>query len=155
MGTNKIRFLFFCSVLAFPSMRTVGKDPCSPIAVAVKRCLRHTPQLGWLPQAAAGSVHSALCSLHGVQTLPRHRLALCFVISAAFFSLRGCYPWTTKRRTPPCTTATLLSRPRSCSLQGLPTTSCCECSPHWGMCLSLLPWSFLSHSSASSCFGWA
>ena len=55
----------------------------------MKRSLRHTPHLGCVPQAAAGSVHSALCSLHGVQTLPGHRLVLFFVFSAAFFSFRG------------------------------------------------------------------
>ena len=55
----------------------------------MKRCLRHTTHLGCVPQAAVGSVHSALCSLHGVQTLPGHRLVLSFVFSAAFFYFSG------------------------------------------------------------------
>ena len=59
------------------------------VAVAVKRCLRHMHHLGCVPQAAAGSVHSALCSLHGFQTLPGHRLFLFFV----FFCGLLLFPW--------------------------------------------------------------
>ena len=39
-----------------------------------------------------------------------------------------------------------------CLLPGLPTTRCCECLRRsWGLCPSLLRWSFRSLSSASSC----
>ena len=72
---------FFCFFhAAYPCLR-------QSVAVAVIRCLRHAP----LGHAASSCwlLHSTLCSLHGVQTLPGHRLFLFFVFSAAFFSFRG------------------------------------------------------------------
>ena len=78
-------------------------------------------------------------------------LLFLFLVSslASFLVLWLAVPWTSEQRTPPCTTATLLSRPLSCSfLPGLPTTCCCECSRRpWGMCLSLLPSGAFSHIS--------
>ena len=113
------------------------------------RCLRLMLHLGRVPQAAAGSVHT-----YGAQALPGHRFffsslsPFCFFSGFCFF-LWLAVPWMSEQRTPPCTTATLLSRPLSCSfLPGLPTTCCCECSRRpWGMCLSLLPSGAFSHIS--------
>ena len=150
MGTKNLVFRSCCSFHANGRWRLLQS-----VAVAVKRCLRHTSHLGCVPQAAAGSciLHCAVCMGFRPSRDTVLFSSLCFLRPSSLSV--ACYPWTTKQCTPPCTTATLLSRPLSCSLPGLPTTGCCECSRHWGMCLSLLPWSFLSHSSASSCFGWA
>ena len=106
------------------------------------------------PSGARRKQLLVLCIRTGLR--PSRDTAFCFssLSPSCFFSgfclfLWLAVPWTSEQRTPPCTTATLLSRPLSCSfLPGLPTTCCCECSRRpWGMCLSLLPSGAFSHIS--------
>ena len=106
------------------------------------------------PSGARRKQLLVLCMRTGLR--PSRHTAFCFssLSPSCFFSgfclfLWLAVPWTSEQRTPPCTTATLLSRPLSCSfLRGLSTTCCCECSRRpWGMCLSLLPSGAFSHIS--------
>ena len=74
-------------MLSFPCERSVKTLVVSSRG-GEEELKAHAPS--WVCAASScWLLHSTLCSLRGVQTLPGHRLFLFFVFSAAFFSFRG------------------------------------------------------------------
>ena len=115
------------------------------------------------PSGARRKQLLVLCIRTGLR--PSRDTAFCFssLSPSCFFSgfclfLWLAVPWTSEQRTPPCTTATLLSRPLSCSFFARSADNLLlrMFSPSLGdVSVSAPARSFLSHFPASSCFDWA